>query len=179
MSKNKLMPTVVLSSICICVVALLALINLFTAPIIKANQEKKLQEALLEVMPDGGSFVEVENLTGLPETVTKVFCSETRGYVFQIKAKGFKTGMVIVCGIDKDGHITGSKCIKSQETNGAENILPEKYVGKTLSDYANVEIIANSTKTSDGYKAAITDAFDAFNSLISRSVDHFTIGGNE
>lgn len=165
MSKNKLMPTIVLSSICICVVALLALINLFTAPMIKANQEKKLQAALLEVMPNGGSFVEIENLSGMPETVTDVFVSEDGGYVFQIKAKGFKTGMIIVCGIDKDGYVTGSKCIKSQETNGAENILPEKYVGKTLSDYSSVEIIANSTKTSDGYKAAIADAFAAFNIL--------------
>ena len=72
--------------------------------------------------------------------------------------------------IDKDGYITGTKCIKSQETNGAENILPEKYVGKTLADYESVEIIANSTKTSDGYKSAITDAFAAFSILT---------GGNE
>jgi len=179
MSKNKLMPTIVLSSICVCVVALLAAINLFTAPIIKANQEKKLQEALLEAMPNGGTFVEVESLAGMPGAVTDVFASENGGYVFQIKAKGFKTGMIIVCGIDKDGYITGSKCIKSQETNGAESFLPEKYVGKTVSDYSSVEIIANSTKTSDGYKAAITDAFSAYGILITRSEDHFYMGGNE
>ena len=170
MSKNKLMPTVVLSAICICVVALLAVINLFTAPVIKENQEKKVQEALLEVMPNGGSFEAVSNVEGLPETVTDVFVSSNGGYVFQTKVKGFKSGMIIVCGIDKDGYITGTKCIKSQETNGAENILPGKYVGKTLADYESVEIIANSTKTSEGYKSAVADAFAAFNILT---------GGNE
>lgn len=170
MSKNKLMPTVVLSAICICVVALLAAINLFTAPVIKANQEQKLQDALLEVMPDGGTFKPVNKVSGLPDSITDVFASSNGGYVFQAKVKGFKSGMIIVCGIDKDGYITGTKCIKSQETNGAESVLPEKYVGKTAFDYESVEIIANSTKTSEGYKSAVKDVFDSFNILA---------GGNE
>ena len=166
MSKNKLMPTVVLSSICICVVALLALINLFTAPVIVENQERKLQESLLEVMPDGGTFEEIDIVSGMPATITDVFRSANGGYVFQANVKGFKSGMIIVCGINADGYITGTKCIKSQETNGAENLLPEKYAGKGLSDYTEVEIIANSTKTSEGYKSAIADAFAAYEILV-------------
>ena len=165
MSKNKLMPTVVLSSICICAVALLALINLFTSPVIVENQAKKLQESLLEVMPDGGTFEEVNNVVGLPATITDVYAAENGGYVFRANVKGFKTGMIIVCGIDANGCITGTKCINSQETNGAEKLLPEKYVGKTAVDYNTVEIIANSTKTSEGYKIAVADAFAAYQML--------------
>ena len=165
MSKNKLMPTIVLSTICVLVVALLAAINMFTGPAIRENQRQKLQEALLEVMPDGGLFTKLENVSGLPESVTDVFVASNGGYVIQTQAKGFKTGMIIVCGIDENGYITGTKCIKSQETNGAENILPEMYVGKTISDYETVEIIANSTKTSEGYKTAIGDAFEAYRAI--------------
>ena len=165
MSRNKLMPTVVLSSICICVVALLAVINLFTAPVIVENQAKKLQESLLEVMPEGGEFEEVEEIDGLPANITDVYAAENGGYVFQTNVKGFKTGMIIVCGIDANGCITGTKCIKSQETNGAEKLLPERFTGKTLSEIANVEIIANSTKTSEGYKSAVADAFAAYQIL--------------
>ena len=166
MSRNKLMPTIVLSAICICVVALLAVINLFTAPQIAINQEEKLQNALLEVMPDGGSFEEIEETDGLPSTVTDVFKSANGGYVFQMKVKGYKTGLIIVCGIDAEGRITGAKYTKSSETLGAENELGEKYVGKTLLDYTTVEVISGATRTSEGYQNAIADALESFKILI-------------
>ncbi len=165
MKKSNLMPTVVLSVICICVVALLALINLFTAPVIKENQERKLQEALLEVMPDGVSFEAVEDLSGLPESITDVFKSANGGYVFQSKVKGYKTGLVIVCGVNQDGEITGAKYIQSSETLGAENSLGEKYVGKTSADYDSVEIISGATMTSNGYKKAVWNALESFKIL--------------
>ena len=56
MLRNKLMPTVVLSAICIIAVALLSAVNLITEPAIIENQEKRTNAALLEVMPVGGSF---------------------------------------------------------------------------------------------------------------------------
>jgi Na+-translocating ferredoxin:NAD+ oxidoreductase RnfG subunit len=165
MKKSDLMPTIVLSTICICVVALLAAINLFTAPVIKKNQEIKAREALLEVMPNGNSFEKINDISDLPDCITEAHRSENGGFVFQAKVKGFKTGLVIVCGIDKDGNITGAKCIQSQETNGAEKLLGKEYLGKTVSDYETVEIIARSTMTSKGYKEAIRASFDAFNIL--------------
>ena len=170
MSKNKLMPTVVLSVICIIVVALLALINLVTSPQIKENQEKKLQEALLEVMPDGVSFEEVTDTAALPDSVTAAYKSANGGYVFQAKVKGYKTGLVIVCGVNADGRVTGSKYIKSSETLGAENVLGEKYVGKDMSDYSSVEVVSGATMTSNGYESAIGAALESFKILT---------GGNE
>ena len=165
MSKNKLMPTIVLSAICICVVSLLAVINLFTAPQIKANQEEKLQNALLEVMPEGGSFEKLEGVDGLPETVTDAFRSANGGYVFGTKVAGYKTGLIIVCGVDAEGRITGAKFTQSNETLGAESLLGEKYVGKTQSDYATVEAISGATMTSKGYQKAIADSLAAFEIL--------------
>ncbi len=170
MSRNKLMPTVVLSTICIIVVALLAIINIFTAPQIKENQEKKLQEALLEVMPDGVSFDKVADISALHESVTSAYRSASGGYVFEAKVKGYKTGLVIVCGVNADGKVTGAKFIKSSETLGAESVLGEKYIGTDISDYSSVEVISGATMTSNGYKSAIGAALESFKILT---------GGNE
>lgn len=164
MLKSKLMPTIMLSAICIITVALLALVNLVTEPQIEKNQYQKLQDALCEVMPDGGEFTEIE-LSNLPSEVTSAYKASDGGYVFQVSSKGFKTGLVVICGIDKDGKITGAKCIQSSETNGKEHILGEKYVGKDSENYSEVEIISNSTKTCEGYRNAIRLSFESFKIL--------------
>ena len=48
---------VVLVAICSIVAVLLALTNSITAPIIEENENKKANAALLEVLPDGESFL--------------------------------------------------------------------------------------------------------------------------
>ena len=165
MLKSKLMPTIVLSVICVCVVAILAAVNIFTAPVITANQEAKTQQALLEVMPDGGSFEEITDRTALPTEVTAVYKSSNGGYVFRMSVKGYKTGLVIMCGIDENGVVTGAKYIQSSETLGAENELGTKYVGKNAADYTSVDIISGATLTCKGYQEAISIAFHSFEIL--------------
>ena len=165
MRNNKLMPTIVLSVICICVVAILALVNVFTAPVIEANLDAKTQEALLEVMPEGGSFDEVTDLTGLPSEIAAAYRSSNGGYVFQMAVTGYKSGLVIMCGVDADGNITGAKYIQSSETLGAENELGSKYIGKNVSDYESVDSISGATLTCKGYKQAIGAALKAFDLL--------------
>ena len=162
MLKSKFMPSIVLSIICVVTVLILAIVNTFTAPVIKNNEEIKTQNALLEVMPDGGSFTEIADISSLPEQVVGAYQSEDGGYVFKLSVKGFKTGLVIMCGIDSDGKITGSKTILSSETNGAEYDLDSMYVDKTSENYNDVDLIARSTLTSKGYRLAIEKAFDAY-----------------
>lgn len=165
MLKSKLMPTIVLSAICICVVAVLAVVNIFTTPVIKANQDAKAQEALLEVMPDGVSFDEVTNFSELPAEVTAAYKSANGGYVFQMSVTGYKTGLIIMCGVDADGNITGAKYIQSNETLGAENELGAKYIGTNISDYESVDTISGATLTCKGYKQAISAALKSFEIL--------------
>ncbi len=164
MKKNNLMPTVVLSAICVLTVAVLAFVNLVTGPQIKANQDKKAQEALLEVMPDGVSFKNI-GIEGLPSEITNAYKSESGGYVFQMEVNGYKSGLIIMCGISADGRITGAKYIQSSETLGAENELGGKYVGKDSMDYETVEVISGATLTSKGYRQAIAAALNAFDKL--------------
>ena len=128
MVKNKIMPTFVLSAICVAVALLLSAVNIFTAPIIKAAQDEKANAALLEVLPDGGSF-EAISVEGYPEEVTAAYKASSGGYVFQMTVTGYKPGLVIMCGIDADGKISGAKYILSNETLSAEVGLGDKFVG--------------------------------------------------
>ena len=63
---------VVLVSICAVVTVVLALTNAVTAPIIEKNDAAAANAALLEVLPDGGTF-ETADLSAytLPATVTE------------------------------------------------------------------------------------------------------------
>lgn len=165
MSKNKLIPTIVLSVICITVTLLLSVINIFTAPKIEENQYIKTQEALKTVMPDGAPFEKIENGKGFPESITEIYKSSDGGLVFKVKTKGYKDGLVIVCGIDKDGKITGTDTISSKETYGAEDKLNELFSGKTSVDYDGVPVVSGATRTREGYGKAISDAYKAFDIL--------------
>lgn len=66
--KQKFMPAIVLTAICLVVALALAAVNLFTAPIVEENNRQKEMESLRLVMPDGADFTEERGLS-LPATV--------------------------------------------------------------------------------------------------------------
>ena len=162
MAKNKLIPTIVLTAICIAVALLLSVANIFTAPKIEENQRKKVTEALKEVSPQSESFEELDiSSLGLPEEISAVYVSNDGGYVFKASVKGYSTGLIIMCGIDAEGKITGTKYIESNETNGAEKLLDGAYTGLS-SGSALPEFIKGSTRTSEAYRTAVELSFKSF-----------------
>lgn len=165
MLKEKFTPTIVLLCICLAVALLLAGVNLITLPIIEKAQEQKLQDSLKKVMPMGEDFVEISK-DGLDTSVTKAFKEKNGGYVFQIEVTGYKPGLVIVCGIDADGKITGADYIASSETLSAEVGLGDKFVGHTT-DSITPDIIAGPTAklTTNAYYKAIEIALSSAASL--------------
>lgn len=160
--KNKLSPTLALGIICLVVVLMLAAVNTITAPLIEKAQKEKVQKALAEVMPKGVNFTEIE-VDGLPSVVTDVYREDGGGYVFQMSVVGYKPGLIIICGIDKNGVITGAEFIESKETLSAEVGLGKGFIGHT-SDTITPEIVAGSTakKTTGAYYSAIEAALEAF-----------------
>lgn len=165
MLKNKILPTVVLASICIIVALVLSVANIFTAPIIKDNQYKATQNALREVYPEGKVFDEKNTADySFPEEITEIYAADDGGYVFKCSMRGYKKGLVIMVGVSPDGSIKGTKYIESQETNGAEKKLDGVYDGKKL-DSLSVEVIGGSTKTSKAYHDAVKISLEAFSSL--------------
>ena len=126
MKKENIRPTVVLSVICVAVALLLAVVNVVTKPIIDKAANDKANATLTIVLPEGESFEEIDLSTvELPASVTKAY-KETngKGYVFEMSVSGYKSGLVIMCGVDAEGKITGSKYTASSETFGKENKQP-------------------------------------------------------
>ncbi len=170
MKADKIKPTIVLSTICIIVAVVLSAINIVTAPIIEAQRNASANEALLVVMPEGKDFEEIDiSALGLSEAVVKAYKETSgKGYIFQMSVAGYKPGLVIMCGIDAEGKITGSKYIESNETYGLEKVLDGAYNGKAL-DSAELIIAAGASAnsaTSKAYYAAIEAALQS-NVLVS------------
>ncbi len=169
--KSKLMPTIVLGSICLVVAVLLSVLNIFTAPVIAAEENRKVQEAMAEVLPGCNDAVKAEYDEKLiAEGVTEVYKSSL-GYVFRMTVTGKSAGMVVMCGIDNEGKITGTKCVSNDETPGYAAPVFERtekseesdgvYVGMTEGSF-KPDLVGGSTKTSKAYADAIKAALDTY-----------------
>ncbi len=156
-------PTIVLSCICMAVALILSAINMVTGPIIEAQRAAAANGALIEVMPEGGNFEEIDISTlGLSEAITNAYKETSgKGYVFRVVSTGYKSGMVIMVGVNSEGKITGSKCLETQDTFGKEPQIDNSYNGQSLADFAP-NLIAGATMTSNGYRDAVSNALQAF-----------------
>lgn len=161
-------PIAVLVIICAVMSFLLALTNNATAPIIAAAEAKAKEEARMEVLPDADSFLQVE-IAGLPASVTEVFQAENgAGYTFSITAQGYggKNTLKMAVGIDMDGKITGTKVLDHKETAGlGSKITTDAFQGQFPGKdrgLEGVDNISGATFSSNYFRAAIADAYTAF-----------------
>ena len=160
--KKQIKSTLVLVSICAVMAILLALTNSITAPIIQKNRDAAANKALLVVMPNGEGFEKLEDLSAytLPSTVTEVYKEKNGGYVVTLTTTGYGSDMVIMCGVNSNGTVSGAVCLSSNETLGHEKNFGEKFTGKDAAGVDAVDTIAGATKTTAAYKNAIKDAIN-------------------
>ena len=156
-------PTIVLSCICMAVALILSAINMVTGPIIEAQRAAAANGALIEVMPDGVNFEEIDiTALALPESVTNAYKETSgKGYVFRVVSTGYKSGMVIMVGVDSEGKITGSKCLETQDTFDKESEIDNSYNGQSLADFTP-NMVGGATMTSNGYRDAVSAALQSF-----------------
>lgn len=164
---------IALTVICAVVSILLAVTNSITSPIIKKQENAAVNESLAVVFPEGEDFVLVTELSQyeLPETITEVYSEKSGGYVFKMTTAGYGTNFVLMCGINKDGVVTGATYISSNETLGAEKEYGNTLKDKTIETIDNVETISGATRTTDAYKSAVKDALNSFTILNGGTVD--------
>lgn len=170
--KKSIQSIAVLTIICLVISALLAAVNYVTAPIIEKAEAQKANEALLVVMPDGEEFEElsVSDYT-LPATVTNVYREASGDYVFKMVTTGYSSGLTVMCGIDKNGNITGAVCLSSGETLGYEKTYGDNFIGLNSDTADGVDTVSGATKTTSAYKNAIKDALNSFIIVNGGSVD--------
>ena len=167
--KDIIKPIVVLASICLIVTALLAYVNMVTAPIIKEAQDKEAAQARSEVLSEAKDFEKLD-VDKLPEGVTEVYKgSDNSGYVYMLTQKGYGGDIKLICGIRPDGSIEAVKTLLHSETGGIGSKVVDNgsgyhdnYKGKTASDYASVDGVTGATISSTAYKKALGTAFEAY-----------------
>ena len=161
--KNNIKNLSVFVCICTAITLLLALTNAITSPIIQKNQNASVNAAFLKVMPEGNDFelVPLDNFK-LPATVTEVYKETSNiGYVIKLETSGYGNAMVLMCGVDSNGTVTGAVCISSNETLGHEKTYGNNFKGKDDAGVDAVDTVSGATKTTSAYKNAIKDALKA------------------
>lgn len=161
--KSKIMPSLVLGSICLVAALLLSVVNMFTAPLIEANKAAAASGAFAEVLPGATGKQDLTIDDSYP-AVVKAGYKFDNGYVFQMEVSGWSSGLIIMCGIGNDGKITGMKHIQTNDTYGLEPELNNAYTGKDI-DTAELVIATGATPkslTSKGYFEAVTAALQSF-----------------
>ena len=147
-------------------------LNLYTGPIIEANNAGAANDRLNAVMPGGSSYEDITaTLQGVPASVVKVSKEVTGlGYVIEAQATSQYTGstpMDIVIGVDATGKICGIELASHSESLIFGADYPSTYIGKD-SALAGVELYAGSTFSSTAFKNAVEEAMGvlAANDLI-------------
>ena len=167
-----------LFAICAIVSLALAVCYEITAPIILERQQAAASGALLEVMPDGGTFEKVDiSSYELPATIKEANKASNGGYVFQVEFAGFNPGNIAMIGVSADGKVTGTKMITNTESSGfGADHLPaldskNHYKDADVSTIDSVDTVAGCTVSTKAYRAVVKDALNAATILGGGSVD--------
>ena len=176
MKNSKLYPSLVLCTIGLVAALLLSGVNMITAPMIEEAQNAAANAALLEVLPEGKNFEKIDITSDYPAIVTAGYKADG-GYVFQMTVTGKSTGLVIMCGIDANGNVVGTKVIANEETPSyAEKVFPQvegtagKYNGMSLDGF-DPYLVSGATLTSKAYGEAIKAALQSAVLAAGGSVD--------
>ncbi len=176
MKMKNIMPSIVLGAICLVVALLLSLVNSVTAPVIEAAQNAAANEALIVVLPEGKNFEEITLDEKYPAAITKGYKADG-GFVFQATVTGKSAGLIVLCGIDSDGKIVGTKVISDQETDDYDkNVFPHvegtdgAYKGMDINTFAPY-LVSGATLTSKAYGDAVKAALQAFTIANGGTVD--------
>ena len=162
----------VLFAISVVTALLLGLVNMVTAPVIAANNQRVADEAKAEVLPTSGEYVEVtDQYTGGDPNVLGVYQAGEDGYVVEIQSSGFGGMVKMMVGVGADGTCTGVSITGHSETSGlGANATKEdfraQFVGKAnvavTKDGGDIAALPGATITSravcDGVNAAIEAA---------------------
>lgn len=167
--KENLMPTIVLGTICIVVAAVLALLNMLTAPAIAEETERRQTQSLTDAFPSEAAyadlaFEELTELSDVPDTVTGVYREKGgRGYAVLLSTKtnftASGTAMNITVAVDTEGKILGI-CLTSytESKDIGKDSYPKEFYGKDKEAVEATPHVSGASYSSRAFRAALADA---------------------
>ncbi len=163
-------------------------LNLYTGPLVEANEAGDALAPLLAVMPQGSSFdsealiydaadAASSTLTGVGPQILKIYREANgNGYAVQCRTEGNYSGepMALTFGVDAEGKICGVQVDSYTDSIDVrtkdEGFLPS-FVGQD-STLADVNLVAGCTFSSSSIRNAIQAGMEALtsNGLVSAGV---------
>jgi len=171
MKRDFILPILVLTLICLVVSAALAYTDGITKPVIAEAAAERTREIMKAKLPDAEGFeeIDIEGLFNSRYTMEAFRSTNDVGYVIIAGAMGFKSEVVIICGIDNDGRLTAVSVLSHKETAGFGNkmeeasfIDPFKGKGKEL---AGVDTVTGATYSTRAFIEAVNDAFEIYEAV--------------
>lgn len=142
-------------------------LNLYTGPIIEANNAGAANDRLNAAMPGGAGYEDITaTLSDLPDSVSEVY-RETSGLGYVIVSSGatdYSTlPLVVVVGVSLDGKICGINVDSYGDAagNNWNSKLTQDYLATYIgqdSALADVGLVAGVTYSSTAFKSAVSDA---------------------
>jgi len=168
MMKNFVMPILVLTLICLVVSGALAFMDSITNPMIAEAADERTREIMSSKIPDAEGFeeVDVSDLFSSRYTMEVYRSTNNVGYVVIAGATGFKSEVVIICGIDNDGKILAVSVLSHKETAGFGNKMEEAsfidpFIGKDK-NLDGVDTVTGATYSTKAFIDAVADAFEIY-----------------
>lgn len=163
--KEFIIPTLVLTVICLVAAGALALTYQYTAPIIAQAGNAEANKTRAELLPEADDFAPVE-VSGVEGLVDIFAATNGSGFVVTTTAKGYGGDLNVMTGIKTDGTISAVKMMENSETQGIGSKTgdPEytgQYAGKD-SSLEGVEAVTGATISSGAFKKAVGIAFTAY-----------------
>lgn len=169
-------PIVVLTVISLVTSLLLAVVNMFTAPVIEANNKATTLAAYVEVMPTVASAVDLEEAEGYTTAnVTGAVVAPDGCIAIKAEESGFDGGILtVIMGFDTSGQVTGMWVDASTQTSGIGSHTGD---ADFLAQFDGMDGTQNITMGQgyDGYTgasisskalfAAINDCINCYNEL--------------
>lgn len=119
--------------------------------------------------------IDISKYSNMPSEIDKAYKNDDGNYVLELHAAGFGINgesyynpsgeyIHIKVALTADGEILACKTVSQAETIGSECANPSfssQFIGKTSSNYDEIDGISGATMTTNGYKAALAQAFKA------------------
>lgn len=154
--------------------AILASVNKVTAPVIKENNIKLENDAMLKVLPDAKEFTRVEFEKSEDSIVSEIYKSDAGYYAVKVSPNGYGGPISMIVGVDNDLKVTGVEIISQNETAGLGAKCMEKdfqnqfrgkteniVVSKTGAKDNEIDAISSATITSKAVTKGVNEAIEA------------------